>query len=137
MIYGVGTDILDVSRLDKVVKKFNKKFISRIYGSEEINLFNLKFSKASSNFFLGKRFAVKEAFWKAMSPKRGDGLFFREIQTLNDINGKPYLYFTGKTATYIKNKEIKLKGIFKFDISLSDEPPYVIAFVVISLDPNV
>ncbi len=136
MIYGIGTDILDISRLDKILIRFNKKFIQRIYGIEEIKLFNSKFSNPPSNLFLGKRFAVKEAFWKALSPTRGDGVFFREIETLNDNNGKPYLYFSGKTETYIKNKEKKLNGRFKFDISLSDDPPYVLAFVVISLDPN-
>ena len=136
MIYGVGTDILDVSRIDKILKKFNKKFISRIYGSEEIKIFNRGFSKSSKILFLGKRFAIKEAFWKALSPIRGKGIFFKEIETLNDANGKPYLYLSGKTATYIKNKEKKLNGLFKFDISLSDEPPYVLAFVVISLDQN-
>ena len=137
MIYGVGTDILDISRIDKIVEKFNKKFISKIYGSEEIKVFNKRVSKSSANLFLGKRFAVKEAFWKALSPIRGEGIFFKEIETLNDINGKPYLYLTGNTATYIKNKEKKLNARFKFDISLSDEPPHVIAFVVISLDQNV
>ena len=137
MIYGVGTDIIDISRIDKIVKKFNKKFISRIYGSEEIKIFDKSFSKSSTNLFLGKRFAVKEAFWKALSPMRGEGIFFNEIETLNDTNGKPYLYLSGNTATYIKNKEKKLNGRFKFDISLSDEPPYALAFVVISLDRNV
>ena len=136
MIYGVGTDILDITRLDKILKKFNKKFISRIYGPEEIKIFNKLFSKSSTNLFLGKRFAVKEAFWKALSPIRGEGIFFKEIETLNDIYGKPYVYLTGNTASYISNKEKKLNGRFKFDISLSDEPPYVVAFVVISLDQN-
>ena len=137
MIYGVGTDILDISRIDKLVKKFNKNFLTRIFGIEEVKVFNSIFSKSSTNLYLGKRFAAKEAFWKALSPIRGEGIFFKEIQTLNDTNGKPYLYLTGNTAAYIRNKEKKLNGRFKYDISLSDEPPYVIAFVVISLDQNV
>jgi holo-[acyl-carrier protein] synthase len=137
MIYGVGTDILDISRIDKILEKYNKKFISRIYGAEEIKIFDGSFSKSSANLFLGKRFAAKEAFWKALSPIRGEGIFFKEVETLNDINGKPYLNLTGNTASYITDKEKKLNVRFKFDISLSDEPPYVIAFVVISLDQNV
>ena len=47
-----------------------------------------------------------------------------------------HLYFSGKTEMYIKNKEKTLNSKFKFDISLSDEPPYVLAFVVIYLAPN-
>ena len=134
MIFGIGTDILDISRLEKTIKKFDKKFISRIYGQQEIDIMNTKFK--NSNLYLGKRFAAKEAFWKAISPDRGDGIAFKEIETLNDQNGKPYLYFSGKTEMYIKNKEKKLNSKFKFDISLSDEPPYVLAFVVIYLAPN-
>ena len=131
MIFGIGTDILDASRIDVIIKKFNKKFISKIYGQNEISILDKKLK--NKNLFLSKRFAAKEAFWKAMSPQRGDGLLFREIEILNDNNGKPYLYFSGKTEEYIKKKEEGLYGNLKFDISLSDEPPYVIAFVVISL----
>ena len=134
MIFGIGTDILDVSRLEKAVKKFDKKFISRIYGPREIDIMNTKFR--NSNLYLAKRFAAKEAFWKAINPNRGDGVSFKEIETLNDQNGKPSLYFSGKTEMYIKNREKKLNSKFKFDISLSDEPPYVLAFVVIYLAPN-
>jgi holo-[acyl-carrier protein] synthase len=131
MIFGIGTDILDASRIDVIIKKFNKNFISKIYGQNEISILDKKLK--NKNLFLSKRFAAKEAFWKAMSPQRGDGLLFREIEILNDNNGKPYLYFSGKTEEYIKKKEEGLNGNLKFDISLSDEPPYVIAFVVISL----
>ena len=134
MIFGIGTDILDVSRLEKAIKKFDKKFISRIYGQQEIDIMNKKLR--NSNLYLAKRFAAKEAFWKAINPNRGDGVSFKEIETLNDQNGKPYLYLSGKTKIYIKNKEIKLNSKFKFNISLSDEPPYVLAFVVIYLAPN-
>ena len=134
MIFGIGTDILDVSRLEKAIKKFDKKFISRIYGQQEINIMNSKFQ--NSNLYLAKRFAAKEAFWKAINSNRGDGISFKEIETLNGKNGKPYLHFSGKTEIYIKNKEIKLNSKFKFNISLSDEPPYVLAFVVICLAQN-
>ena len=135
MIFGVGTDILDIARLDKISKKYNYKFINRIYGINEIDIIENK----SKNLllYLGKRFVAKEATWKAISPNRGDGLFFKEIETLNDINGKPYLYFSGSTQKYIKNREIEYKKKIKFDISLSDEPPFVMAFVVISLAPFV
>ena len=133
MIFGVGTDILEIERINKILNKQNGKFIERIYGSNEISF--IKNKKNDLEYFLGKRFAAKEATWKAFNPKRGDGLIFREIETLNDRNGKPYLFFSGKTERYIKEKENELKGKLKFDISLSDERQYVIAFVVISLAP--
>lgn len=133
MIFGIGTDILEIERINKILNKQNVKFIDRIYGSNEISFIENK--KNNLEYFLGKRFAAKEATWKAFNPKRGDGLIFKEIETLNDRNGKPYLFFSGKTERYIKDKENELKGKLKFDISLSDERQYVIAFVVISLAP--
>ena len=135
MIIGIGTDILNLERLNKIINKYDKKFIDRIYGKNEIKISKSKFIN-SINYF-GKRFSAKEATWKALSPSRGDGLFFREIEILNDINGKPYLFFSGKTKEFIEKKEKKLKAKLKFDISLSDDTPFVIAFVVISLAPYV
>lgn len=133
MIFGIGTDILEVQRISKILNQYDNKFIDRIYGSNEINI--IKDKKNNLDEFLSKRFAAKEAVWKAFNPKRGAGLIFKEIETLNDKNGKPFLFFSGKTETYIKEKEKELRAKLKFDISLSDERKYVIAFVVISLAP--
>ena len=108
MIFGIGTDILEISRIDKILKKYNQTFVDRVFGTNEIKIIENKSKNIS--LFLGKRFAAKESVWKALSPKRGDGLVFKEIE--------------------LNNKLI-------FDISISDEPPYVLAFVVISLAPLV
>ena len=135
MIFGIGTDILEISRIDKILKKYNQTFVGRIFGTNEIKIIENKSKNIS--LFLGKRFAAKEAVWKALSPKRGDGLVFKEIDILNNLNGKPYLFFSGRTQKYIMNKEIELNKKLIFDISISDEPPYVLAFVVISLAPLV
>ena len=135
MIIGIGTDILNLDRINKILDKYDQKFINRIYGKNEIQTSKSKLNN-SINYY-GKRFSAKEATWKALSPTRGEGLFFKEIEILNDINGKPYLFFSGKTKKFIEKKEIKLKAKLKFDISLSDDTPFVIAFVVISLAPYV
>ena len=133
MIIGIGTDILNLERFKKTLDKFDQKFIDRIYGKNEILISQNKL-QVSTNYF-GKRFSAKEATWKALSPVRGDGLVFREIEILNDNNGKPYLFFSGKTEEYINKKEKNLKAKLKFNISLSDDNPFVITFVVISLAP--
>ena len=135
MIFGIGTDILDLRRIKKILNKYDQRFIDRIYGKREIQVSKSKLN-FSDNYF-GKRFAAKEATWKALSSTRGDGIFFKEIEILNNTNGKPYLFFTGKTKKYIEQKENKLSFRLKFDISLSDENPYVVALVVISLAPYV
>ena len=135
MIIGVGIDILNATRINDIIKRYDKKFIDRIYGKNEIQILQNEI-KNPENYF-GKRFAAKEATWKALSEIRGQGIFFKEIEVLNDFNGKPYLFFSGKTKKYIEKKEKNLKGKLKFDISLSDDNPFVVAFVVISLAPYV
>ena len=135
MIIGVGIDILNATRINDIIKRYDKKFIDRIYGKNEIQILQNEI-KSPENYF-GKRFAAKEATWKALSEIRGQGIFFKEIEVLNDFNGKPYLFFSGKTKKYIEKKEKNLKGKLKFDISLSDDNPFVVAFVVISLAPYV
>ena len=135
MIFGIGTDILEISRIDKILQKYNQRFINRIFGYNEIEVLSKKSKNLS--LFLGKRFAAKEATWKALNPNRGDGLNFKEIEILNNKNGKPYFFFSGNTKNYIINKEKELNNKIIFDISISDEPPYVLAFVVISLAPLV
>ena len=135
MIIGIGTDILNLERINKIINKYDQKFIDRIYGKNEIQISKTKLNN-SINYF-GKRFSAKEATWKALGETRGEGLFFKEIEILNDINGKPYLFFSGKTKEFIEKKEKNLKAKLKFDISLSDDTPFVIAFVVISLAPYV
>ena len=135
MIIGIGTDILNLERFNKIINKYDQKFIDRIYGKNEIKISKSKL-KNSINYF-GKRFSAKEATWKALSSLRGDELFFKEIEILNDINGRPYLFFSGKTKQFIEKKEKNLSAKLKFDISLSDDHPFVIAFVVISLAPYV
>ena len=135
MIIGIGTDILDLTRIKKILNKYDKKFVDRIFGKNEIKNIQSKIN-ISDNYF-AKRFAAKEATWKALSPTRGEGIFFNEIETLSDINGKPYLFFSGKTKKYIENREKTSNAKLIFDISLSDNHPYVVAFVVISLAPIV
>ena len=74
MIIGIGTDILNIKRISKIIKRYDQKFINRVYGKNEIEIVRNKL-KNSDNYF-GKRFAAKEATWKALNPLRGDGLFF-------------------------------------------------------------
>ena len=78
MIYGVGTDILEIKRISKILNNHDKKFINRIYGSKEINI--AKNITKNLDYFLAKRFAAKEATWKAFSSNRGDGFIFKEIE---------------------------------------------------------
>ena len=124
-IYGVGTDIVSVDRIKKLLK--NKNFIKRLYNKNEV----IKCSKLiNPNNCYAKRFAAKEAFSKALGTGISNGINFNEITILNEKNGKPFIKLIGNTKKKINNK---LKKKFKISLSLSDEKKYAVAFVTISL----
>ena len=124
-IYGIGTDIINVDRLKKLINK--KLFLKRLFSKEEI----YKCSKLlSSNNCYAKRFAAKEAFSKALGTGISNGINFNEIIVMNEKNGKPFIKLRGKTMQLIK-KKFKKKP--KIALSLSDEKKYAVAFVTISL----
>ena len=124
-IYGIGTDIVSVDRIKKVLK--NKNFMNRLFCKEEI----LKCSKLMNrNNCYAKRFAAKEAFSKALGTGISNGVNFNEIIVMNEKNGKPFIKLRGKKKQTI-SKKFKKKP--KIALSLSDEQKYAVAFVTISL----
>ena len=130
MIYGIGTDIINSERVEKLLNKFGNKFLSKIFSSDEINNSKTSYNKA---LYFSKRFAGKEAFWKAISPKRENILHFNEIEILSSNSGKPYVNLIGETKNKVFNLEKSLNRTFDFHISISDEKPNALAFVIIFL----
>jgi holo-[acyl-carrier protein] synthase len=124
-IYGIGADIVSVSRIQKSVK--NRKLIERLFSKTEISRCN-KLTNSSNCF--AKRFAAKEAFSKALGTGFANGINFNEIVVMNEKNGKPLIKLKGKTMTIIKKK---LKKKIKINLSLSDEKKYALAFVTICI----
>ena len=125
-LYGVGTDIIRVKRLNKSLKK--KLFLSRIFSEKEIT--KCKRTKRNSNCF-AKRFAAKEAFSKALGTGISKGINFNEIIVLNEKSGKPYIKLINKTKKTVE-KKLK-KKIYKISLSIADEKDYDVAFVTISI----
>ena len=124
-IYGIGTDIVDISRIKKILNK-NKRLINRIFSTREIKYCESRSNKISS---YSKRFAAKEAFAKALGTGISKGIAFNEISINNNKNGAPFIELLGKTKVIVKNL-IKKKN--KIYLSLSDEKKYALAMVVIS-----
>ena len=126
MIFGIGTDIVNVDRIKNSLK--NKNFINRIYHKKEI----LKCRNINSSInCYAKRFAAKEAFSKALGTGIRNGINFNEIVILNKKSGKPYINIIGQTKKVL-SKKLKSKKS-KISLSLSDEKKYAVAFVTISL----
>ena len=130
MIYGIGTDLINSERVEKLLNKFGDKFLFKIFSNEEINNSKKSYNKA---LYFSKRFAGKEAFWKAISPNRENTLHLNEIEILSNDNGKPYVNLIGITKNKVSNLEKSLNCTFNFHISISDEKPHALAFVTIFL----
>ena len=130
MIYGIGTDLVNSQRVEKLLNKFGEKFLFKIFSNEEINNSKKSYNKA---LYFSKRFAGKEAFWKAISPNRENTLHLNEIEILSNDNGKPYVNLIGRTKKRVSDLEKSLNSTFNFHISISDEKPNALAFVIIFL----
>jgi len=123
MIFGIGTDLVHIPRMEALLEKHGDKFAQRILSDNEFDTFQTASKPAS---FLAKRFAAKEAAAKALGIGFRDGLSLRHISVINDDKGKPELHFT----------EVGLALLTEFNIgrtmlSLSDEHEYAVAFVTL------
>ena len=126
-IFGIGIDIVDNSRIKKLLLNKKLNFKNKIFTKKEIT-----YCQKKSNIIncYSKRFSAKEAFVKALGTGFRKKITFLDIEVLNNHYGKPYLFINKKVINKIKTS-FKLK---KFDIflSVSDEKKYAIATVVIS-----
>ena len=126
-IFGIGTDIVNIKRIEKSLKKYGDSFKNKIFSKNEIIYCDKK--KNSSGYY-AKRFAAKEAFTKALGVGIIRGISLKNIEIINDRYGKPSIYLKGNVSNYLK-KKLKSK---KYDIylSLSDDKPWAQATVIIS-----
>ncbi len=124
-IFGIGTDIVEISRIKKLFNN-NKKFKKKIFSLNEIKYCETRVNKISS---YSKRYAAKEAFSKALGTGISKGISFNEISVNNNRKGAPSIALTGNTKTIVKNLT---KGKNQIYLSLSDEKKYALAIVVIS-----
>ena len=124
-IYGIGTDISNIDRIKKSLKK--KYFIKRIYNEVEVQKCNKQKNRANC---FAKRFAAKEAFSKAIGTGISKGIIFNEIIVYNIRSGRPKIKLIGKTKIIVQKIFKKKINIF---LSLSDDKPFAVATVVISL----
>ncbi len=127
-ILGIGTDIVNIKRIEKILKKKETNFKKKIFSKNEI----IYCEKKSNPYpFYAKRFAAKEAFSKALGTGINKDISFKNIHVLNNKKGKPYILLKGKTALYFK-KKMKTKN-YNIHLSLSDDIPWAQATVIISL----
>ena len=129
MIIGVGHDICDQRRIARLAARFGDRFTKRVYSAaEQAELALLKNSSA----YLAGRFAVKEAVYKALSATDQAGMYWHHAQTLSSSAGAPVLSLSGACERGL-NRLVPAGYRPNLHVSISDEPPYSSAFVVLSL----
>lgn len=123
MILGIGTDLCDIGRIEKVLERFGERFAARILVESELRRFRQHRKGAA---YLAKRFAAKEAFSKAL----GTGIHFpvnwHNVWVENARSGKPSLKFSRPLAALLERR-----GIASVHLSITDEIGMACAFVVV------
>ncbi len=123
MIYGIGTDIVEVSRIEDSLARFGDAFAERILGFSELSAYRQSNTKAR---FLAKRFAAKEAFSKALGTGLRAPATFQNIGITHDDLGKPMFDFAPELQDLLDRR-----GIHFQHLSISDEKALALAFVVL------
>ena len=123
MIFGIGTDIVSIERIQNILNKNRDGFINRVLTDHEKALFT---NKADSAAFCAKRFAAKEAFSKALGTGIGRVVSFQDLTVRSNEHGKPYFMPSEKLRLYLQEK-----GIKHGHLSISDESQNALAFVVL------
>ena len=121
-IVGTGVDIVEIARIAISLERFKVKFAEKILHDEEMSEFESSSNKAA---FLAKRFAIKEAFAKAMGTGIRDDVHWHVMYVQHDELGKPLLIFTKDFEEKIHADKLDVH------ISVSDEKKYVVAQALI------
>ena len=122
MLFGVGIDIIEVSRIEKEVSNGSSGFKEKIFTDAEIAYCNRKVNAQS----YAARFAAKEAFFKATGKGWRDGFKWTDIEVLNDGMGRPYIRTFGETKNFIDENEIS-----NIQVSLSHTKENAMAIVIL------
>ena len=123
MIFGIGTDIVEVARIEASLVQFGDAFAEKILAESELASYHESHIKAR---FLAKRFAAKEAFSKALGTGLRAPATFHNIAVSHDNLGKPILVLAAELQEFLADKYIQ-----KTHISISDEKNLAAAFVVL------
>lgn len=131
MIIGIGTDIVDIRRIERTIARFGERFLDRIFTAKERARAERKANRVET---YAKRFAAKEACAKALGTGFSRGVFWRDIGVVNRPGGKPTIALTGGAAARLA--AITPPGmIADIEVSLTDEPPLAQAIVIITVRP--
>jgi holo-[acyl-carrier protein] synthase len=131
VILGIGSDLIDITRIEATLARFGERFIERIFTPLEREKSERRANRAES---YARRFAAKEACAKALGTGLRRGVFWRDMGVVNLPGGRPTLQLTGGALARL-NALLPPGTEARIDVSLTDEPPLAQAIVIISAIP--
>ncbi|MGZ3580350.1 MAG: holo-ACP synthase [Syntrophales bacterium] len=123
MIHGIGTDLVEVSRIERILKKWGDRFLQRVYANDEIEYCR---NKAFPAIHFAARFAAKESFLKSLGIGLGMGVKLREIEVSNNELGSPVLKVNKKLGNILDNL-----GVNAVHVSMTHTREHAHAIVVL------
>jgi holo-[acyl-carrier protein] synthase len=135
MIIGIGSDIIDIRRIEHTLERFGERFIHRLYTDVERARAERRPHERAASY--AKRFAAKEATSKALGTGLKQGVFWRDMGVANLPSGQPTMRLTGGALRRLE--QLTPPGHkAHIHVSLTDDYPLAVGFVIISaeLDPK-
>lgn len=134
MILGIGSDVVNIQRIEKILRAYEGRFLQRVLTeAERAYVTDASFQVKAER--VAKRFAAKEALVKALGTGFSDGIFFQDIEIKRSKKGAPSIQLGGNAKKYLA-KLTPNAMVSKINLSLSDDYPTAQAFVIISAVPN-
>jgi len=128
MIYGIGTDIVRISRIEQSLARSGERFAEKILGPEELVLFHARRAQNALRGlrFLATRFSAKEALSKALGLGMQMPMTWRSAQLLNAPSGKPEMVCSGALEEFMRQNRLTAQ------VTVSDEAEYGVAFAIVT-----
>ena len=133
MIIGIGSDLIDIRRIEQTLDRFGDRFVERIFTDIERQKSDRRRLRAAS---YAKRFAAKEACSKALGTGLSRGVYWRDMGVVNLPGGKPSMVLTNGAAARLQSL-IPAGMTAQIDLTITDDHPLAQAFVIISANPAV
>lgn len=131
MILGIGSDLIDIRRIERTLDRYGERFVARIFTAEEQRRSERRVNRAAS---YAKRYAAKEACSKALGTGFRRGVYWRDLGVVNLTSGKPSMVLTGGALERLK--ALTPEGMTaRIELTLTDEEPLASALVIISAEP--
>lgn len=126
-ILGLGCDILEVGRIENLLRKGRESFIKRVLTPEEIAEYERRSDKSAprGTLYIATRYCAKEAFSKAMGTGVGEQFSFQDLSVLNDEMGRPCLVYSDRLLMWLNSRRAYAQ------MSLSDEQNYAMSTVIL------